>query len=400
MGVDEEWQMFLKDEDVSFVEPIPTNEQNDLTDASASGPESVPVCDELSISTKTKVLYLNSPVEIEHIFWNIKIIPYWLPSDGVVKKQIKIVANTKEDFEKYQNKLKGIPYYIENILKQVDNPTSKKIKFKDERKLTVGISKKDIMNARGKVKNAFYNCFALIVRFHYKGEFKEIHVKVFNTGKMEIPGVLDNNVLDIIKTKILAILQPHTSTQLNYIDTDKDDNVLINSNFNCGYYIHREKLHAIMKSTKYNIETAFDPCSYPGVKCKFYFNKEIGFDTKKQTGGISKEDRTMKLSELCGSVKYTEVSFMVFRTGSCLIVGNCTEKILYFVYDFIKQVLHDEYANIRVLNADTNTKIKTKKIRKKLVQMTKGYMNDIQSDKVLLQEYDRNDITRPHLITT
>jgi|UniRef100_A0A6C0IJ79 hypothetical protein len=400
MGVDEEWQMFLKDEDVSFVEPIPTNEQNDLTDASASGPESVPVCDELSISTKTKVLYLNSPVEIEHIFWNIKIIPYWLPSDGVVKKQIKIVANTKEDFEKYQNKLKGIPYYIENILKQVDNPTSKKIKFKDERKLTVGISKKDIMNARGKVKNAFYNCFALIVRFHYKGEFKEIHVKVFNTGKMEIPGVLDNNVLDIIKTKILAILQLHTSTQLNYIDTDKDDNVLINSNFNCGYYIHREKLHAIMKSTKYNIETAFDPCSYPGVKCKFYFNKEIGFDTKKQTGGISKEDRTMKLSELCGSVKYTEVSFMVFRTGSCLIVGNCTEKILYFVYDFIKQVLHDEYANIRVLNADTNTKIKTKKIRKKLVQMTKGYMNDIQSDKVLLQEYDRNDITRPHLITT
>ena len=245
MGVDEEWQMFLKDEDVSFVEPIPTNEQNDLTDASASGPESVPVCDELSISTKTKVLYLNSPVEIEHIFWNIKIIPYWLPSDGVVKKQIKIVANTKEDFEKYQNKLKGIPYYIENILKQVDNPTSKKIKFKDERKLTVGISKKDIMNARGKVKNAFYNCFALIVRFHYKGEFKEIHVKVFNTGKMEIPGVLDNNVLDIIKTKILAILQLHTSTQLNYIDTDKDDNVLINSNFNCGYYIHREKLHEI-----------------------------------------------------------------------------------------------------------------------------------------------------------
>ena len=107
----------------------------------------------------------------------------------------------------------------------------------------------------------------------------------------------------------------------------------------------------------------------------------------------------MKLSELSGSDKYTEVSFMVFRTGSCLIVGNCTEKILNFVYDFIKQLLHDEYANIRVLNADTNTKVKTKKIRKKIVQMTKGYMNNILAKKTVLQEYDLTDIVRPRLVT-
>ena len=399
MGVDEEWQMFLKDEDVSFVETLPMNNNVDINDMTVSNDEEVPICDDLSISTKTKVLYLNAPIAIEDIFWSIKVIPYWLPGEGVLKKQIKIISHSKEEYEQYQNKLKDIPYYIENILKQVDNPNSKKIKFKDERKLTIGISKKDIMNARGKVKNAFYNCFALIVRFHYKDEFKEIHVKVFNTGKMEIPGVLNNDVLNIIKTKILAILQPQTATKLCYIDMDKDDNVLINSNFNCGYYIHREKLHAIMKSNKYNIETAFDPCSYPGVKCKFYFNKEVGFDTTNQTGVISKDDRTMKLSELSGSDKYTEVSFMVFRTGSCLIVGNCTEKILNFVYDFIKQLLHDEYANIRVLNADTNTKVKTKKIRKKIVQMTKGYMNNILANNTVLQEYDLTDIVRPRLVT-
>ena len=125
-----------------------------------------------------------------------------------------MLSNTKEEFEKYQEKLKNIPYYVENILKQVDNPNLKKNKFKDERKLTVGISKKDIMNSRGKVKNAFYNCFALIVRFYYKDEFKEIHIKVFNTGKMEIPGVLNNEVLEIIKNKILHILQPHCETKL------------------------------------------------------------------------------------------------------------------------------------------------------------------------------------------
>lgn len=381
MGVDEEWQMFLKDETVSFSENIPENDEQITTTVSdAQQTVDVPICEELSISTKTKVLYLNTSVDIENVFWNIPVIPYWKPTDGVLKKQIKIVSHSKEDLALYQSKLAGIPYYIEHILKQVDNPNSKKIKFKDERKLTVGISKKDIMNARGKVKNAFYNCFALIVRFQYRSEYKEIHVKVFNTGKMEIPGVLNAEILDIIKEKVLTILQPYIVQKIYYVDAEKDDNVLINSNFNCGYYIHREKLHAILKSNKYNIETAYDPCSYPGVKCKFYFNNELGFDNKIQPGVISKEDRTMKLSELCDSSKYTEVSFMVFRTGSCLIVGNCNEKVLMFVYDFIKQLLYDEYANIRVLNADTNVKIKTKKVRKKMVQMTKGYMNNLRSN--------------------
>ena len=381
MGVDEEWQMFLKDETVSFSENIPENDEQITTTVSdAQQTVDVPICEELSISTKTKVLYLNTSVDIENVFWNIPVIPYWKPTDGVLKKQIKIVSHSKEDLALYQSKLAGIPYYIEHILKQVDNPNSKKIKFKDERKLTVGISKKDIMNARGKVKNAFYNCFALIVRFQYRSEYKEIHVKVFNTGKMEIPGVLNAEILDIIKEKVLTILQPYIVQKIYYVDAEKDDNVLINSNFNCGYYIHREKLHAILKSNKYNIETAYDPCSYPGVKCKFYFNNELGFDNKIQPGVISKEDRTMKLYELCDSSKYTEVSFMVFRTGSCLIVGNCNEKVLMFVYDFIKQLLYDEYANIRVLNADTNVKIKTKKVRKKMVQMTKGYMNNLRSN--------------------
>lgn len=389
MGVDEEWQMFLENENVSFVEDPTQNEtqqkQHADGDVSTENDE-VPKCEELSISTKTKVLYLNTPIEIEDIFWNIPIIPYWQPKAGVLKKQIKIISNTKEELEQYQNKLKDIPYYTENILKQVDNPNLKKHKFKDERKLTVGVSKKDIMNARGKVKNAFYNCFALIVRFHYNNEFKEIHIKVFNTGKMEIPGVLNNDVLDIIKTKVLAILQPHCDTELCYIEVDKG-NVLINSNFNCGYYINREKLHAVLKSNKYGIETAYDPCSYPGVKCKFYFNNEHGFDTTIQTGVISKEDRTMKLSELCDSEKYTEVSFMVFRTGSCLIVGNCNDEILMFVYDFIKQMLYDQYKHVYVVNTDTNIKIKTKKIRKKQVSMTKGYMNNVLSNEIDFQLY-------------
>jgi hypothetical protein len=327
----------------------------------------MPICEDLYISTKTKVLFLNQEVDIHNIFWKIPIIEYWRPINGVVKKQMKIVSKTPEEFEEYKQKLIDVPYYIENIIKQINNPSARRIKFKDERKITIGLSKKDIMNCRSKIKNAFYNCFAIILRFKYEDLFREIHVKVFNTGKMEIPGILNNNLLDIVKKMILDLIQPHVSIKLDFIETDTEDNVLINSNFNCGYFINREKLHSILRSSKYKIESAYDPCSYPGVKCKFYFNNELGFDFEKQNGQVVLEDRMQKMSELGDNLKYTEISFMIFRTGSCLIVGNCSERILKFVFEFIKKILANEYKNIHVANEEPINKIKKIKLRKKTI---------------------------------
>ena len=352
-------------EDVAHISGIPTNE--------------------LYISTKTKVLFLNQEIDIKNIFWEIPVEEYWKPVECVVKKQMKIVSKSPEEYDEIVEKLKNIPYYTENVIKQINNPTARRIKFKDERKITVGISKKDIMNCRGKIKNAFYNCFAIIVRFKYENDFREIHVKVFNTGKLEIPGVLNAEILDIMRGFILRILQPYIATPLAFVETNVDDNVLINSNFNCGFYIHREKLFSILRSEKYGIETSYDPCIYPGIKCKYYFNNEIGFPASstemdilpKQTGKINVEDRGQRMCELGNNKKYTEVSFMIFRTGSCLIVGNCSEKILLFIFEFIKNVLINEYPNIVVTTDETTAKVKKTKLRKKSINVSSNYYSTI-----------------------
>jgi len=345
---------------------------------------STPVCDDLYISTKTKVLYLNQEIDIQRIFWDIPILEYWKQQEGVIKKQMKIVSKTKEEFEAYQERLKEIPYYKDYVIKQIDNPGARRIKFKDERKLTVGLSKKDIMNARSKQKNAFYNCFAMILRFYCRGEYKEIHVKVFNTGKLEIPGILNNELLENVQRMVLDILGKHYEVPLFYVDEDRgDENVLINSNFNCGFYIDRDKCHSILRSEKYGIESAYDPCSYPGVKCKFYFNNDFGFDDILQQGHIVSADRQMKMSELIDNKKYTEISFMIFRTGSCLIVGNCSEKILLFVFEYIKRFLKTEYENIQVVNEQPTNKHKKIKVRRRSIQMTADYFHEkIEKEEV------------------
>lgn len=370
--VDDEWDSFLSGQN--------TNDCG-VTSFSKSNIEKisgdVPECEDLYISTTTKVLFLNQPIDIQNIFWKIPIIDYWKPESGVIKKQIKIVSKTQEELDDYYHKLKDINYYNEVIIKQLINQDARRIKFKDERKITIGMSKKDIMTCRGKVKNAFYNCFALILRFTSQEQYREIHVKVFNTGKLEIPGVLNHDMLFIVKKMVLDLLTPYSDSLLEFLEHDIESNVLINSNFNCGFYIDRDKLHNILRSSKYNIETAYDPCSYPGVKCKYYFNHELGFDITQQRGKLIHADRTMKMSELDSAKKYSEISFMIFRTGSCLIVGNCTERILRFVYNYIKQILHDEYINIAVTNMNTETKIKKEKIRKKTITFTPTYYNEV-----------------------
>ena len=94
----------------------------------------------------------------------------------------------------------------ELVISSINKPTGK-VLFKDVRKVSIGLCKKDILSYRCKQKSAFYNCFVVIIRINNEGIFKEYHVKVFNTGKLEIPGIqTDKNFADVQKN-ILEILQ-------------------------------------------------------------------------------------------------------------------------------------------------------------------------------------------------
>ena len=141
----------------------------------------IPESSDIYISTKSKIAYLKEPVPLS-IFWDIPIISYSTPTNGVIKKQIKLNSASQEELNFIQNKLENEIYYEQQIMTSINNPTGR-IKFKDIRKITIGISKKDIMSYRSKKKQAFYNCFVMIIRIKIQDAFKEFHIKVFNTGK-------------------------------------------------------------------------------------------------------------------------------------------------------------------------------------------------------------------------
>ena len=330
-------------------------------------PEPTPIY----ISTKSKIAYLLDPVDLT-MFWDIPVIPYSTPSNGVIKKQIKFNSKTAEELNIIQQRLQKELYFDEQVMTHIDNPNGR-IKFKDIRKITVGISKKDIMSYRGKKKQAFYNCFVMIIRIKIDGMFREFHIKVFNTGKLEIPGVQSDEMFETVLKNIISILQPYVSTQLSYKQTS--DTVLINSNFNCGFYINRELLYDILKF-KYNIQAIYDPCSYPGIQCKFYYNNDLQHDMQNGMQLSAANTKNMKdkkekaKANALANINVIEVSFMIFRTGSVLIVGMCEENVLYDIYAFLTKMLKAEFEHIcQSLITSSMLKDKKKKVRRKVVMI-------------------------------
>lgn len=344
MSLDEEWLNF---------QTSTTGQDIQINDEVTTPKKEMPKCSDIYISTQTKIAYLNQPIELCDVFWKLQVLDYHLPENGVIKKSIKINCHTPDQVEELEEHIKKENFINVTILSQVNNPNARKNKFKDIRKIDIGINKKDLISYRKKQKGAFYNCFAIIMRIFFKEEYREVHVKIFNTGKLEIPGIQYDELLTVTLENLIKIMRPLTNDKLNY-DKNHIQTVLINSNFSCGFFIDRFKLYQILKY-KYNLHASYDPCSYPGIQCKFCYN-----ENNTVHDGVMKEDND------CGG-KWIKISFMIFRTGSVLIVGNGNKYILNIIYGFLKNILQTEYESICIDNNEQKKVKAKKKIRKRTI---------------------------------
>ena len=334
IDIDSAWSSFLENSQVTSKLKINNIQSTCIkTDKAPKGTD-------IYISTKTIITYLSHPIDLNTVFWKIQINPYHLPVNGIIKKQMKFNFLSEQSLLEIQEQLKNNNNVEQHILTQIINPEGR-IKFKDIRKISIGLCNKDITSYRSKKKSAFYNCFVVIMRIYHINKFREIHIKIFNTGKLEIPGITCEILLSKVIKLLITILKP--LTQIDNLEYNKNhcETVLINSNFNCGFYINREILFDILKY-KYHINSLFDSCSYPGIQCKYCYEDTDGTPCK--------------------------VSFMIFRTGSVLIVGKCEEEKLYEIYDYIKNLLQTEYHNICVASTEDNKLVqKKKKMKKKTI---------------------------------
>jgi TATA-box binding protein (TBP) (component of TFIID and TFIIIB) len=303
-----DWSRFLSDGSVSSA-------------VAASVAKVYPDPSPLHFSTQTFIAQLNRQVDLKELFWNVEIIPYDLHEPGICKKQMKFTSFSPKEVEDLIVRLDKHPLKQVHIIRTVNTIE----KFKDIRKISIGLCKKDLTPNRVKQKGAFFNCLVLNVRISLgQAYFKDHHVKLFNTGNVEIPGIQDAThvplILDVLERSVRRIhpIERVPETKI----------VLINSHFNLHFYVNRDRLYAILRQT-YGIAAVYDSCSYPGVQCKLYYTLENEIVPR----GLSD----------------CSVSVMIFRTGSVLIVGKCNEQIIHTIFKFLNgifKVHFDEVAEV------------------------------------------------------
>ena len=149
MDLNDEWETFLESN-------INLNINNDRK---TTLKKNTPKCSELYVSTQTKIAYLSEPINLYDIFWDLKILPYHEFKEGLLKKSIKINSLSKEEVDELDLNIKKEReknvYLRCNIINQINDPSSRKIKFKDVRKIICGISSKDLLCSKKKLKVRF-----------------------------------------------------------------------------------------------------------------------------------------------------------------------------------------------------------------------------------------------------
>ncbi len=244
--------------------------------------------------------------------------------------------------------------------------------FKDVRKVSVGMSSKDLAHGHvlsaaqssspspsPKRKKAMSNCLVFVLRLWIqlpgmaRPAFREFHVKVFNSGKLEIPGILHDCMVEPIVQAAVRAIQPHVDAPLAY-DLNRTETVLINSDFRCNYMVNRNALYHVL-THRYHIPVIYETSSYPGLQCKFYYNPAAEVAPGEF---IARVDR-----HVCKTAR--KITFMVFRTGSVLIVGRCNETVLHQLYEWLTHVLRVEYRAVREVASRTLSSDRASTVHKK-----------------------------------
>ena len=108
LNIDKEWANFISssyeededvddDDDIENIENI--NEKFVSANLSMEINSETPKASNIYISTKTKIAYLDIPIQLKDVFWSIPVIPYARPSNGVIKKQMKFNSSTIEELD-------------------------------------------------------------------------------------------------------------------------------------------------------------------------------------------------------------------------------------------------------------------------------------------------------------
>ena len=152
--------------------------------------------------------------------------------------------------------------------------------------------------------------------------------------------------------------------------------VLINSDYYLGFEIKRNVLHELLLN-EYNTFSSYEPCIYPGVNSKYYFNK--AYTDEEYEGKCYCDIYCNGAGNGDGNGQCKKVTVAIFQSGSIIITGARNMMQIECAHKFINGIINKHYHEIKrdeVLFLNVNEK-------KKIIKLKKNNISNYPSDEQL-----------------
>jgi len=194
-----------------------------------------------------------------------------------------------------------------------------------------GFAKKNTKKKRKeKSKRTFFNQVTL----HCFYDDKIINIKFFNNGKIQMTGLKYEEQGQKLYSELYNLFINQEETFDGGLELLNYRIVLINSDFTLNKDINRDILQD--KLAEDNYYSTYEPCVYPGVNIKYYFNTN-------NTDGICKCNSVCKGKGCAnGDGECKRVTIAVFKEGNTIITGAKERKQLEVCKDFITDFVNNK----------------------------------------------------------
>lgn len=259
----------------------------------------------LRISTKVITANMGTTMNAKVLFENIAqiLIPLWWPGEGVLKME--------------------------------------------HDKSVVGYASRDAFSKRGVSEKTFFNQSTVVVRKATNPErtqFKEVNVKLFGNGGIQMTGIPAE---DFAKETLTWILEELKKVKAPVFNTEpslqKFKVQLINSDYQVAHAINRTALHSVLSRT-YGLFSTFESTIYQGVNTKYYFNDE--HPDKNRPGICLCKKRCRGQGSGSGDGECKRITMSVFQTGKIIITGGRYLYQLEEAYNFLNAVLQRHASDV------------------------------------------------------
>jgi len=207
----------------------------------------------------------------------------------------------------------------------------------------IGSSTRDVLTKRKITDKTFFNQATLVIRKKYKAGWKEVNVKLFANGGVQMTGIPTSEFSQAAINFVMDQINAYDKEVFTATPSLTKFRVqLINSDYSINRYIYQEKLHKVL-SNVYNLFSSHESTIYQGVNTKYYYNKK-GNPLRPGICECKLPCTGQGLGDGDGQCKRITIS--PFSSGKIIITGAREMDQINEAYEFFNEILKTHQTEI------------------------------------------------------